>query len=110
MSTRSERRQPVRNDLTEEDGGAPARRRRPTRRSDSARPDLTTGGALTGLDDVRAPLAERPGGSFRLRRRDLLTWGGAAALLPVLAPPSYIKAVRRSLMAAGRVKYSMMPR
>ncbi|HET9765943.1 MAG TPA: hypothetical protein VFS60_03795 [Thermoanaerobaculia bacterium] len=46
---------------------------------------MTTGGALTGLDDVRAPLAERPSGSLRLRRRDLLTWGGAAALLPALS-------------------------
>ena len=85
MSIRSERRQPVRNDLTEEDGGAPARRRRPTRRADPMRPDLTTSGALTGLDDVRAPLAERGGGVLQLSRRDLLTWGGAAALLPALS-------------------------
>jgi hypothetical protein len=41
-------------------------------------------GALTGLDDVRAPLGDQPGGPPRLRRRDLLAWGGAAALLPVL--------------------------
>lgn len=89
MSARSERQQPVRNDLTEEDGGTPTQCRRPTRRSDSTRPDLTTSGALTGLDDVRAPLSERPSGSLRLRRRDLLTWGGAAALLPALSRVAY---------------------
>ncbi len=85
MSARSERRQPDRDEGSEEDGGPPLRSRRPSRRSEvTVRP---VGGALTGLDDVRAPLGDPPGGDPRgprLRRRDLLAWGGAAALLPTL--------------------------
>ncbi|HXT23176.1 MAG TPA: hypothetical protein VN923_20675 [Thermoanaerobaculia bacterium] len=82
MSARSERRQPARDEGNEDDGGS---RQRPSAGGQRPRPELATGEALTGIDDVRAPLGDQPGGALRLRRRDLLTWGGAAALLPAFA-------------------------
>jgi hypothetical protein len=93
MSARSERRQPACDEGNEEDG-RPLGHRSPTPRGTAARRDVTTGGALTGIDDVRAPLGgtNPPGGAFRLRRRDLLTWGGAAMLLPALSRPARAQA------------------
>ena len=84
MSTLSEGRQPGHDDRDDEHN-----ERRP-RRAPSPAPDIDTpsrpvGGALTGLDDVRAPLAEPASPPLRLRRRELLAWGGAAALLPAFS-------------------------
>ena len=87
MSTRSERQQPARDEGNAEDDGRPTPQGRPRPRSD-APPEVTNSGALTGIDDVRAPLGDLPSGAVRLRRRDLLAWGGAAALLPAFARPA----------------------
>src|ERR1044072_8223054 len=89
MSARSERRQPERDEGSEEDGGRPLRGQRSGCRGAPARPELATEGALTGIDDVRAPLGSPPGGAVRFRRRDLLAWGGAAALLPAFSRPAH---------------------
>jgi hypothetical protein len=89
MSARSERRQPERDEGSEEDGGRPLRGQRSGSRGAPARPELATEGALTGIDDVRAPLGSPPGGAVRFRRRDLLAWGGAAALLPAFSRPAH---------------------
>jgi len=92
MSARSERRQPERDEGNDEDGGPPRGESRPTPRGNGARRELSSG-ALTGIDDVRAPLGNPPSGAtLRLRRRDLLFWGGAAALLPALARPARAQA------------------
>ncbi len=92
MSARSERRQPLGDEGNEEDGGRPQGQRRPAPRGTSARREVSSG-ALTGIDDVRAPLGNPPGGAaLRLRRRDLLFWSGAAALLPALARPARAQA------------------
>ena len=99
MSARSERRQPA-CEGNEEDGAGPLGQRRPTPGGDAARHEVTSDGALTGIDDVRAPLGNPPSGALRLRRRDLLAWGGAAALLPTLARPAR---AREALAAAADV-------
>ena len=88
MSARSERRQAAHDEGTDESGTA-LRPRHPTPGGDPPRRDVTSDGALTGIDDVRAPLGNPPSGAaLRLRRRDLLAWGGAAALWPALARPA----------------------
>ncbi|HEV8240824.1 MAG TPA: hypothetical protein VGS57_15775 [Thermoanaerobaculia bacterium] len=87
MSARSERRQPAHDEGSEGDGSRDVRGG-PAPRGEPARREPTPSGALTGID-VRAPLGDSPGGALlRLRRRDLLAWGGAAALLPALARPA----------------------
>lgn len=63
--------------------------------------DRPATGAVTGLDDVRAPLAEPPAGHSRLSRRVLLAWGGAAALLPAF--PALARA-QEELAAAGALQ------
>jgi len=89
MSARSEHRQPARDEGNEEDGGRPLRPPPPTPSGNPARRDVTSDGVLTGIDDVRAPLGNPPSGApLRLRRRELLVWGGAAALWPALARPA----------------------
>ena len=83
MSIRSERRQPGHDDRNEDDGGRPRHGPSPAPEIDT--PSRPVGGALTGLDDVRAPLVGLPSPPLRLRRRELLAWGGAAALLPAFS-------------------------
>ena len=101
MSARSERRQRARDEGNEEDGGRPLRQPPPTPSGSAARRDVRIGGALTGIDDVRAPLGNTPSGAaLRLRRRELLVWGGAAALLPALARPAR---AQEALAAAAEV-------
>lgn len=67
-----------------------------------AEPDEALG-AVTGLADVRAPLANPPGGRSRLSRRALLAWGGAAALLPAF--PGIARAQEE--LAASEVPWPM---
>jgi hypothetical protein len=48
-------------------------------------PAAAISGAVAGIDDVRAPLVGEGRGPLQIRRRDLLAWGGAAALYPALS-------------------------
>jgi hypothetical protein len=70
---------------------------RPGAPPSAGEPDQSLG-AVTGLDDVRAPLANPPAGQSRLSRRTLLAWGGAAALLPAF--PGIARA-QEELAASG---------
>jgi len=65
---------------------------------------VTSDGVLTGIDDVRAPLGNPPSGApLRLRRRELLLWGGAAALWPALARPAQGQAAAAAAAAGADV-------
>ena len=86
---------------------APSRFQVEQDREPGSRDTLASSGALTGIDDVRAPLDDEPSGSFRVRRRDLLMWGGAAALYPAFARAARAQAVDEEAAAVPLVQQPM---